>query len=85
MKGASLLILAGWFLVINYGATYPRDGSSIDLGQAYGFGGPSFETKAECELEGKRFVRKFYAEAKMRREKVARPTTFTCRQKEKLK
>lgn len=75
-------MLAGWFLVINYGATYPRDGSSINLGQASGFGSTSFNTKAECEAEGKKYALAFYAEAKKHREKVAQPTTFQCRQKE---
>jgi hypothetical protein len=85
VRNAPLVVFAGWFLVINYGATYPKDGSSIDMGRASAFGGPSFNTKVECEEEGKRLVQAFYTEVRTKREKVAWPTTFQCRQKENLK
>ena len=80
LRDGPLLLLAGWFVVINYGTTYPKDGSSIDFAQPSGFGGP-FKTRAECEAEGSKSVREFYAEAKARHEKVASPTTFQCKQR----
>ncbi len=79
------MLLAGWFLIVNYGITYPKDGSSIASPQFSGFGGLPFQTQAECQKEGKKLVRAFYAgggEAKRRGEKVDQPTTFKCKEQE---
>jgi hypothetical protein len=81
MRGALPLILAGWFLVVHFGTTHdPRDDTPTALGIQIGWGDPAYETKADCEAEGNKLVREFYADARKRHEKVAWPTTFQCKQ-----
>jgi hypothetical protein len=74
-------LLAGWSLIVNYGSTYPKDGSSIAGPLITGSGGPLFKTKAACDKRGGSLVREFYAEARRRGEKVDQPTTFKCKER----